>query len=67
MKRTTNAAFGIDKKELAQVALLQIHGEDDAYLQVLLGSLIRVSSVHFCLICSVRFPVFLLSLELRRG
>ena len=26
MKRTTNATFGIDRKELVQVALLQIHG-----------------------------------------
>ena len=41
------------KKELVQVALLQIHGGDGAYLSVLLGSLIGVSSVHFCLICSV--------------
>ena len=49
MKRTTNAIFGIDRKELVQVAPLQIHGGDGAYLSVLLG----VSSVHFCLICSV--------------
>ena len=53
MKRTTNAAFGFDRKELVQVALLQIHGGDGAYLSVLLGSLIGVSAVHFCLICSV--------------
>ena len=53
MKRTTNAVLGIDKEELVQVALLQIHGGDGAYLSVLLGSLIGVSSVHFCLICSV--------------
>ena len=39
MKKTTNASFGIDKKELVQVALLQIHG--------------GVSSVHFFLICLV--------------
>ena len=45
--------FGIDKQELVQVALLQIHDGDGAYLSVLLGSLIGVSSVHFCLICSV--------------
>ena len=53
MKRTMNATFGIDKEELVQVALLQIHHEDGAYLSVLLGSLIGVSPVHFCLICSV--------------
>ena len=28
----TNATFGSDKEELAQVALLQIHGGDGAYL-----------------------------------
>ena len=32
MKKTTNATFGIDKGELVRVALLQIHGEDGAYL-----------------------------------
>ena len=32
MKKTTNATFGIDKRELVQVALLQIHGRDGAYL-----------------------------------
>ena len=32
MKKTTNATFGIDKEELVQVALLQIHGGDGAYL-----------------------------------
>ena len=57
-KRTTNATFGTDRKELVQVALLQIRGGDGAYLLVLLGSLINVSSVHFCLICSVRFSGF---------
>ena len=67
MKRTTNATFGIDRKELVQVALPQIHGGDGAYLSVLLGSLIGVSSVHFCLICSVRYTSFLKSLELLRG
>ena len=63
MKRTTNATFGIDKEELVQVALLQIHG---AYLLVLLESLIGVSSVHFCLVCLVWFSSFLVSLELLR-
>ena len=53
MKKTTIATFGIDKEELVQVALLQIQGGDGAYLSVLLGSLIRVSSVHFCLICAL--------------
>ena len=32
MKKTTNATFGIDKGELVQVALLQIHGGHGAYL-----------------------------------
>ena len=32
MKKTTNATFGIDKGELVQVALLQIHSGDGAYL-----------------------------------
>ena len=54
MKRTTSATFSIDRKEV-QVALLQIHGGDGTYLLV---SLIEVSSVHFCLICSVRFSRF---------
>ena len=31
-KKTTNAVFDIDKGELVQVALLQIHGGDGAYL-----------------------------------
>ena len=67
MKRTTNATFGIDKEELVQVAVLQIHGGDGAFLPVLLGSLIDETSVHFCLICSVRYASFLASLELFRG
>ena len=32
MKKKTNATFDIDKGELVQVALLQIHGGDGAYL-----------------------------------
>ena len=48
MKKTSNATFGFDKGELVQVALLQIHDGDGAYL--CLGSLIGVSSVHSCLI-----------------
>ena len=54
----TNATFGIDKEELVQVALLQIHGGDGAYLVMLLENLIGVSSVHFCPICLVRFSSF---------
>ena len=67
MKKTTNATFGIDKEELVHVALLQFHGGDGAYSLVLLGSLIGVSSVHFCLICSMRYTSFLISLVLLRG
>ena len=52
-KKKTNAISDTGRKELVQVALLQIQGEDGAYLLVLLGSLIGVSSVHFCLMCSV--------------
>ena len=32
MKKTTKATFDIDEKGLVQVALLQIHGGDGAYL-----------------------------------
>ena len=31
-KKKTNATYGIDEKELVQVALLQIHGGDGAYV-----------------------------------
>ena len=54
MKRTANAISDTGRKESAQVALLQTHGEDGAYLLMLLGSLIGVSSVHFCQMCSAR-------------
>ena len=54
MKKTTNAISDTGRKELVQVNLLQIHGEDGAYLLVLLGSLIGVSSLHFCRACSAR-------------
>ena len=54
MKKTTNAISDTGRKESVQIALLQIHGEDSAYLLVLLGSLIGVSSVHFCQMCSER-------------
>ena len=45
MKKTTNAISDTGRKESVQVALLQTHGEDGAYLLMLLGSLIGVSSV----------------------
>ena len=64
MKKTTNTTFGIDQMELVQVALLQTHGEDGAYMLMLLGSLIGVSSVHFCQMCSARYTSFLTSLKL---
>ena len=38
--------------------ILEILGGDGAYLSVLLGSLIGVSSVHSCPICSVRYTCF---------
>ena len=47
MKKTTDAISDTARKESVQVALLQTHGEDGAYLLMLLGSLIGVSSVHF--------------------
>ena len=53
--KKTNATFGIDEKRLVQVVLLQIHGGDSSWLWLVLGSRIEVASVHFCLICSVRF------------
>ena len=57
MKKTTNAISDTGKKESVQVALLQIHGEDGAFC-LLLGSLIGVSSVHFCQMCSARCTSF---------
>ena len=62
-KKKTNATFGIDEKGLVQVVLLQILGGDGSLLLMLLGSLIGVSSVHFCLICSVRYTSFFLYLS----
>ena len=47
----------LPRKESVQVALLQTHGEDGAILLMLRWSLIGVSSVHFCLICSVRYTI----------
>ena len=56
--QSTNATFGIDRKELVQVALFQIHDGDGAHLVVLLGCRIGGSSVHLFLICSVRYTSF---------
>ena len=58
MKKTTNAISDTGRKESVQVALLQTHGEDGAYLLMLLGSLIGVLSVHFWLMCSARKTSF---------
>ena len=58
MKKTTNAISDTGKKESVHIALLQIHSEDGAFLLVLLGSLIGVSSVHFCQMCSARCTSF---------
>ena len=58
LEEEEDATSDIDKEESVQVALIQTHGGDGAYLQVLLGSLIGVSSVHSCLICSVRYTIF---------
>ena len=58
MKKTTKAISDTGRKESVQVALLQTHGEDGAYLLMLLGSLIGVSSVHFCQMCSARYTSF---------
>ena len=58
MKKTTSAISDTGRKESVQVALLQTHGEDGAYLVMLLGSLIGVSSVHFCQMCSARYTSF---------
>ena len=52
MKKKTNATSGIDKGELVQVVLLQIHSGHGAYFSMLFGSLIGVS-LHFFWICSV--------------
>ena len=58
MKKTTNAISDTGTKETVQVALLQTHGEDGASLLMFLGSLIGVSSVHFCQVCSARYISF---------
>ena len=64
MKKTTNAISDTGRKESVQVALLQTHGVDGAYLLMPLRSLIGVSSVHFCQMCSARYISFLISLKL---
>ena len=58
MKKTTNVISETGRRESVQVALLQTHGEDGAYLLMLLGSLIGVSSEHFCQMCSARQSSF---------
>ena len=58
MKKTTNAISETGRKEPVQVALLQTHQENGAYLLMLHGNLIGVSSVHFCQMCSARYTVF---------
>ena len=63
----TNATFGNDRKDLDQIALIQIHDGDDAQLFVFVGKMFGVSSVHFCLICSVNYTVFRKSLALVGG
>ena len=58
MKKTTNAISDTGREESAQVALLQNHVEDGAYLLMLLGSLVGFSSLHFCQMCSARYTSF---------
>ena len=57
-KKKMDATFGIDEKGLVLVVLLQILGGDGSLLWLLFGSLIGVSSVHSCPICSVRYTSF---------
>ena len=57
--KKTNANSDTGRRESVQVALLQILGGDGGYLSVLLGSLIGVSSVDFCQMCSARYTIFL--------
>ena len=52
-KKKTDATFGTVEKRLVLVVLLLILGGNGASLLVLLGSLIGVSSVHSCPMCSV--------------
>ena len=54
MKKTTNAISDTGREESVQVAFLQTHGEDGVSLLMLRGSLIGVSSMHFCQMCSER-------------
>ena len=57
-KKKTNATFGIDEKGWVLVVLLLILGGDGSLMWLRFGSLIGVSSVHFCPICSVRYQCF---------
>ena len=57
-KKKTDATFIIDRKKSVLVVLLLIRGGDGSLMWLVLGSLIGVSSVHFCLMCSVRFSSF---------
>ena len=67
-KKKTNATFDTDENRLVQVDLLLVLGGGGSLLWLLFGSLIEVSSVHFCPICSVwYFPVFPCSHILLRG
>ena len=58
MKKTTNVISDTGRSESVQVALLQTHGEESAYLSTLRWSLIGVSSVHFCQMSSARYTSF---------
>ena len=52
-KKNTDATFGIVGKGFVLVVLLLILGGDGSLMWLLFGSLIGVSSVHSCPICSV--------------
>ena len=54
MKKTADAISETGREGSMQVALLQTHGEDGASLLMLRWSLIGVSSLHFCQMCSER-------------
>ena len=53
-KKTTNAISDTGRLESVRVALLQTHGEDGASFLMFRWSLIGVSSVHSCQMCSER-------------
>ena len=52
-KKNTDATFGFVEKVWVQVALLLVLSGDDSLMWHWFGSLIRVSSVYSCPICSV--------------